>query len=140
MDPSLQRPPAGVPAPLLSLTMVGEGGNSTAPFHPGNSAGGNRGILEAAVFVITAFIGFEAATALGEESRDPKRVTVTMAKDQRGGRVFVDWSQNDRHKTTVCAYSLRATDAPGVSTPVSWDMSRRCSTSGSAPPSTRPAT
>ena len=63
------------------------------------------------------------ALALGKvlESRDPKRVTVTMAKDQRGGRVFVDWSQNDRHKTTVCAYSLRATDVPGVSTPVSWD-------------------
>ena len=60
------------------------------------------------------------ALALGKvlESRDPKRVTVTMAKDQRGGRVFVDWSQNDRHKTTVCAYSLRATDTPGVSTPV----------------------
>jgi bifunctional non-homologous end joining protein LigD len=63
------------------------------------------------------------ALALGKvlESRDPQRVTVTMAKDQRGGRVFVDWSQNDRHKTTVCAYSLRATDVPGVSTPVAWD-------------------
>jgi bifunctional non-homologous end joining protein LigD len=63
------------------------------------------------------------ALALGKvlESRDPKRVTVTMAKEQRGGRVFVDWSQNDRHKTTVCAYSLRATDLPGVSTPLAWD-------------------
>src|SRR5215213_2266698 len=63
------------------------------------------------------------ALALGKvlESRDPKRVTVTMAKEQRGGRVFVDWSQNDRHKTTVCAYSLRATEAPGVSTPLSWE-------------------
>jgi len=63
------------------------------------------------------------ALALGKvlESRDPKRVTVTMAKEQRPGRVFVDWSQNDRHKTTVCAYSLRATDVPGVSTPVSWE-------------------
>ena len=63
------------------------------------------------------------ALGLGKvlESRDPKRVTVTMAKEQRPGRVFVDWSQNDRHKTTVCAYSLRATDAPGVSTPVGWD-------------------
>ncbi len=63
------------------------------------------------------------ALALGKvlESRDPERVTVNMARDQRGGRVFVDWSQNDRHKTTVCAYSLRATDRPAVSTPVSWD-------------------
>jgi amino acid transporter len=57
----------------LSLTIVGEGGNSTAPFNPSNAALGNKGILQAAVFVITAFIGFEAATALGEESRNPKR-------------------------------------------------------------------
>jgi bifunctional non-homologous end joining protein LigD len=72
------------------------------------------------------------ALALGTvlESRDPKRVTVTMAREQRGGRVFVDWSQNDRHKTTVCAYSLRATDTPGVSTPVSWDELREAAESG----------
>jgi bifunctional non-homologous end joining protein LigD len=63
------------------------------------------------------------ALALGRilESRAPERVTVNMARNQRSGRVFVDWSQNDRHKTTVCAYSLRATDTLGVSTPVSWD-------------------
>ena len=65
--------------------------------------------------------GFALALGRVLESRDPKRVTTNMAKDQRGGRVFVDWSQNDRHKTTVCAYSLRATPVPGVSTPVSWD-------------------
>lgn len=51
----------------------------------------------------------------------PKRVTVAMAKDQRDGKVFVDWSQNDRHKTTVAAYSLRARPRPTVSTPVTWD-------------------
>jgi bifunctional non-homologous end joining protein LigD len=63
------------------------------------------------------------ALALGRilESRDAKRVTVNMARDQRAGRVFVDWSQNDRHKTTVCAYSLRATPLPQVSTPLAWD-------------------
>ena len=63
------------------------------------------------------------ALALGSllEQRDPERVTVTMAKEQRPNKVFVDWSQNDRHKTTVCAYSLRATDVPGVSTPLGWD-------------------
>ena len=74
------------------------------------------------------------ALALGKvlESRDPKRVTVTMARDQRPGHVFVDWSQNDRHKTTVCAYSLRATDAPGVSTPVSWDELHDAADSGDA--------
>jgi bifunctional non-homologous end joining protein LigD len=63
------------------------------------------------------------ALAIGRilESRDKKHVTVTMARDQRKGKVFVDWSQNDRHKTTVCAYSLRATPTPGVSAPIGWD-------------------
>jgi bifunctional non-homologous end joining protein LigD len=63
------------------------------------------------------------ALALGQvlEARDPKRVTVDMAKAKRPNRVFVDWSQNDSHKTTVCAYSLRIRERPTVSTPVSWD-------------------
>jgi bifunctional non-homologous end joining protein LigD len=39
----------------------------------------------------------------------------------RAGKVFIDWSQNDRTKTTVCAYSLRAKGKPTVSTPVTWD-------------------
>ena len=63
------------------------------------------------------------ARALGRllQKRDPTRVTVTMRKDLRRGKVFVDWSQNDRHKTTVAAYSLRAGPRPTVSTPVTWD-------------------
>ena len=65
----------------------------------------------------------EFALALGQllMARDKKRVTVEMAKAERTGKVFVDWSQNDRHKTTVCAYSLRIAERPTVSTPVSWD-------------------
>jgi bifunctional non-homologous end joining protein LigD len=55
------------------------------------------------------------------EQRHPKGVTITMARDQRPGKVFVDWSQNSRHKTTICPYSLRARPEPTVSTPVSWD-------------------
>ena len=55
------------------------------------------------------------------ERRDPERVVSDMSKARRTGKVFVDWSQNDRHKTTVCAYSLRIADRPTVSTPVSWD-------------------
>jgi bifunctional non-homologous end joining protein LigD len=51
---------------------------------------------------------------------DPDRVTATMSKALRSGKIFIDWSQNDRHKTTVCAYSLRAKSAPSVSTPVTW--------------------
>ena len=63
------------------------------------------------------------ALALGQllAKRDPKQVTTNMNKAERKGRVFVDWSQNDRHKTTVCAYSLRARPLPTVSTPVVWD-------------------
>jgi bifunctional non-homologous end joining protein LigD len=63
------------------------------------------------------------ARGLGEllAQQAPGRVTVLMAKEQRRNRVFVDWSQNDRHKTTVGAYSLRAQPRPTVSTPVSWD-------------------
>jgi bifunctional non-homologous end joining protein LigD len=44
-----------------------------------------------------------------------------MRKDLRVGKVFIDWSQNDEHKTTVCPYSLRARAHPTVSTPVTWD-------------------
>jgi bifunctional non-homologous end joining protein LigD len=63
------------------------------------------------------------ALALGQlmESRDPARITVDMARERRAGRVFVDWSQNDRHKTTVCVYSLRIRPRPWVSTPLTWD-------------------
>ncbi len=55
------------------------------------------------------------------EKEDPQRITSKMRKDHRHGRIFVDWSQNDDHKTTVCAYSLRARERPTVSTPVTWD-------------------
>lgn len=63
------------------------------------------------------------ALALGRllESRDPKRVTVDMAKDKRPGRVFVDWSQNDSAKTTVSVYSMRIQERPRVSAPVTWN-------------------
>jgi bifunctional non-homologous end joining protein LigD len=48
-------------------------------------------------------------------------VVATMAKQRRGGKVFVDWAQNHLTKTTVAAYSLRAMPTPTVSTPVTWD-------------------
>ncbi|MEZ0268478.1 MAG: non-homologous end-joining DNA ligase [Phycisphaerae bacterium] len=63
---------------------------------------------------------FSRAIAQLLEKRDPARVTTNMRKDLRGGRVFVDWSQNDTHKTTACAYTLRARGRPTVSTPVTW--------------------
>jgi bifunctional non-homologous end joining protein LigD len=44
-----------------------------------------------------------------------------MQKNLRGGKVLIDWSQNDEHKTTVNVYSLRAKSRPTVSTPVTWE-------------------
>ena len=55
------------------------------------------------------------------ERRDPALVVSEMRKDLRPGKVFIDWSQNDEHKTTVCVYSLRARERPTVSTPVTWE-------------------
>src|SRR5437773_2312634 len=53
-------------------------------------------------------------------------VTSNMSKAARKGKVFVDWSQNDEHKTTICVYSLRAREEPTVSTPVTWDEVENC--------------
>lgn len=69
----------------------------------------------------------EAARQLGDilARETPREVTTTMAKAARKGRVFIDWSQNDAHKTTVCVYSLRATARPQVSTPLQWEEVER---------------
>ena len=63
------------------------------------------------------------ARALAEllERQRPNLVVAKMTKSLRAGKVFVDWSQNDEHKTTVCVYSLRAKERPMVSTPVTWE-------------------
>ena len=53
-------------------------------------------------------------------------VTSNMSRVLRKGKVFVDWSQNDEHKTTICVYSLRAKEEPTVSTPVTWDEVANC--------------
>ena len=64
---------------------------------------------------------FAQALAQLLEKQHPKLVTSSMKKSLRPGKVFIDWSQNSRHKTTVAAYSLRARERPTVSTPLSWD-------------------
>jgi bifunctional non-homologous end joining protein LigD len=61
------------------------------------------------------------AVAQELERKNPQLVLSSMSKELRKGKVFVDWSQNDDHKTTVCVYSLRARERPTVSAPVSWD-------------------
>jgi bifunctional non-homologous end joining protein LigD len=58
--------------------------------------------------------------------RLPELVVSRMSKTLRPGRVLVDWSQNDAHKTTVSVYSVRARERATVSAPVSWEEIRVC--------------
>ena len=64
--------------------------------------------------------GFAHSLAEFLERQFPDTVVSKMQKSLRGGKVLVDWSQNDDHKTTVNVYSLRAKQRPTVSTPVTW--------------------
>lgn len=73
---------------------------------------------------------FALAVAQMFASRFPDEVVSSMKKDLRPGKVLIDWSQNDEHKTTVCVYSLRAKDRPTVSTPVTWDEVTSCADGG----------
>ncbi|MGA8255855.1 MAG: non-homologous end-joining DNA ligase [Nocardioides sp.] len=68
----------------------------------------------------------DEATALAKgiadelQAEHPKLVTATMTKAKRGGKVFLDWSQNAGSKTTIAPYSLRGRERPYVATPVAW--------------------
>jgi bifunctional non-homologous end joining protein LigD len=55
------------------------------------------------------------------EAEHPKLIVSSQKKELRRGKVLIDWSQNDEHKTTVSVYSLRARAQPTVSTPLAWD-------------------
>lgn len=74
---------------------------------------------------------FARATAECLTHQHPREVLFNMSKQLRKGKVFIDWSQNDRHKTTVCVYSLRARRRPTVATPLKWDEVRKAQKSGS---------
>jgi bifunctional non-homologous end joining protein LigD len=69
---------------------------------------------------------FAHAVARLLEDQHPDHVVSDMKKTLRVGKVLVDWSQNDDHKTTVCTYSLRAKERPTVSTPVTWKEVEQC--------------
>ncbi len=70
--------------------------------------------------------GLSKALAEYLEHEHPKLVLSKMAKALRKGKIFVDWSQNDEHKTTVNVYSLRAKEQPTASTPVTWEEVAKC--------------
>jgi bifunctional non-homologous end joining protein LigD len=67
---------------------------------------------------------FARAVAEMFEQSEPDLVVSRMTKVRRTGKVLIDWSQNDRNKTTVCVYSLRAHERPTASTPVEWEEVR----------------
>jgi bifunctional non-homologous end joining protein LigD len=67
---------------------------------------------------------FARNVALLLERAEPAIAVSRMTKALRAGKVLIDWSQNDEHKTTVCVYSLRARERPTVSTPLEWDELR----------------
>jgi len=55
------------------------------------------------------------------EAQHPQLIVSQQKKELRRGKVLIDWSQNDEHKTTVGVYSLRARERPTVSTPLAWE-------------------
>jgi bifunctional non-homologous end joining protein LigD len=73
---------------------------------------------------------FALAVAQSLETRFPEEIVSSMKKELRPGKVLIDWSQNDEHKTTVSVYSLRAKARPTVSTPVTWDEVEACAETG----------
>jgi bifunctional non-homologous end joining protein LigD len=68
--------------------------------------------------------GFAKAVAELLEAEASDMVVSRQTKTLRGGKVLVDWSQNDVNKTTVAPYSPRARERPTVSTPLTWDEVR----------------
>ena len=73
---------------------------------------------------------FAKAIAQLLEKQTPDLVVSKMKKVERKGKVFVDWSQNHRRKTTIAVYSLRARERPTASTPITWDEVEAVADSG----------
>lgn len=65
----------------------------------------------------------EYARGIADElsGEHPDRVLSVMRRADRHGKVFLDWSQNVRAKTTITPYSLRGRSRPWVAAPRTWD-------------------
>ena len=66
------------------------------------------------------FYDFSKQVALLCESKWPNDFTTNIKKDQRKGKIFVDYLRNNRASTCVCAYSVRARENAPISFPISW--------------------
>ena len=133
--PALQRPTAlafdldpGPPADIVLCCQVGlwlKGVLDALKMESFAKTSGSKGLQ---VYIpINSAVTYDKTKAFSHaiaellESRSPEVVVSKMQKSLRSGKVLVDWSQNDDHKTTVNVYSLRAKDYPTVSTPVTWE-------------------
>lgn len=120
LDPG---PPAGL-AECATVALAARELLLDAGSHPLAVLSGSKGIhlyaeLEPAEPEHASQVAQLLATALAEQL--PELVVGTMARAERRGRVYVDWSQNNPAKTTITPYSLRGRGRPTVATPVSWD-------------------
>jgi bifunctional non-homologous end joining protein LigD len=52
---------------------------------------------------------------------EPETFTANIRKNQRKGRIFLDWLRNQRGATAVMPYSARAREGAPVAAPVSWE-------------------
>lgn len=74
--------------------------------------------------------GYAKQLAVEAERALPRLALHRMTRSLRGGKVFVDWSQNAARKTTASPYTLRARDEPTVSAPVTWREVEECDAPG----------
>ena len=132
--PALQRPTAlvfdldpGPPAGIIECCQVAlriEGIFSALGLESFPKTSGSKGMQ--LVVPLNTATNYEKTKAFARKIADtlqekfPELVVADMKKSLREGKVFIDWSQNDDKKTTVSVYSLRARDAPTVSTPLKW--------------------
>jgi bifunctional non-homologous end joining protein LigD len=99
---------ASMRVPAVPKTSGSRGLHIYIPLPPGTSYESGQLFCQIVATVIAA--------------RHPKVATVErMVKKRRRGTVYVDFLQNILGKTLACAYSARASDFAGVSTPLTWE-------------------
>ncbi len=64
---------------------------------------------------------FAKMTAIAMEERWPDKYTSNMRKENRKGKIYIDWVRNGRSATSVAPYSVRARKGAPVSMPISWE-------------------
>lgn len=119
LDPGPERTVIDCCAVALRMRDLLNGMRLTACIKTSGGKGLHIGVpVRGATFAETKAFAHQVASTMARN--DPAGITDIMAKTQRTGRIFIDWSQNDHGKTTACAYTVRVLDEPWVSTPVAW--------------------